>query len=694
MSKYVKYILLVIIGFGMLVGCDGCYDDETTDKVDAPNFTLLRGTNYDVVLSSHTKGATILYTIDGTDPKTSNTAVDGTELTIDFFTQIRAYAYKKGKRDSLTVSFSLPKFGAKRKVFYNADYTVKSYISSSKDCNNKRKLEVFRSAKGSDEQWFTWDDSIDYYKLYIYDQDTLTTCVKYNGSGSDGDWFTEDDDEDVSYNVTIADNDYSYDGEYTESFDDKMNLLETNEYSDGPYQYTYSGRNPVDFKDGAGNTLLYQLEGNQEYYYLYENNSAGKPDRKVKYRGYGTDTDFGYTDNSYDADGNLITSTYYWDNAGKYPRAHYVYEYDQGKLVIESKYKHTDLAKLRLRREFEYDAEGRLFRVDFFDKESNREMYEEYTYNGDSTASMTRYLRPAVASKNLVFEFTVTANVVDGGYFVYAGGKFDHEGDPIKDIVDLGEDEKEFIANMTEKVRDIIKNVKLSSASVTLNGAFGGDAKILVATYDNTINIVFEFNNYNDGDIIINGTIDKELTGTIDVSGELSGGEAAGNGFVYGELMIADANPDITDEDYIVSAYTSIDLDANDNPVKETEYYTPGADGAWDTIGDNSVKYVTNYQYTDTILTEKVRYNKTVADSNLNYRIVYELNGDIVEKETVTRNYGAYGIQDAGSTNETLEHYRCWSDLWDIQQRWEIDWDDEYWNEDVDKKDRVEWSVE
>ncbi|HRX16836.1 MAG TPA: chitobiase/beta-hexosaminidase C-terminal domain-containing protein [Spirochaetota bacterium] len=694
MTRIVKYFLIALLGFGMLAGCDSCFDDELTDKVDAPNFTLYRNTNYDVVLSSDTKGATIKYTLDGSDPKDSNTAIEGTELTIDFFTNIRAYAYKKGKRDSITVDFSLPRFGGKRKIFYNSDYTVKSYVNSSNDCNNKRKLEVFASEKGSDNQWFTYDDKIDYYKLYNYDQDTLKECVVYNDPGEDDKWFTSDDQIDKTYDVSISGNDYSFGGEYTEKFDDQMQLVETNEYSDGPYVYTYDGRKPVDFTDGAGNTLVYQLEDNQEYYYLYENNSDGKPDKKIKYLGYGTDTNFGLTKNSYNEDGTLKSSTYYWDNAAKKERAHYIYAYDQGKLVSETKYKASDKEKLRFWREFEYEDNGAIKRIDYFDKDEARTIYEEFVYNGDLTASMTRYQRPAVAYKSFKFDFEVTANVVDGGYFIYAGGKFDHEGDPIEDIVDMGEDEQEFIENMTEKVKDIIKNVELKKASVILNGKLGGNAKILVATYDNTINIVFEFNSYNDGDVIINGTIDKELTGTIDVSGELGGGTAAGNGKVYGELMIADANPDFTDEDYIICAYSFIELDDQNRFVKETEYDTPGSDGQWDTISDNSIKYIFNKTFSGDVLTEHNCFNRTEDVANLNYRIVYEESSGVVTKETVTRNYGAYGKQDSGSTNETLEYYRCWSHLWDIQQRWEIDWDDEYWNEDVDKKDRVEWCVE
>ncbi len=52
------------------------------------------------VTISSTEGATIKYTTDGSDPKTSSTAITGNIATIDAMTEVRAYAYKEDKFDS------------------------------------------------------------------------------------------------------------------------------------------------------------------------------------------------------------------------------------------------------------------------------------------------------------------------------------------------------------------------------------------------------------------------------------------------------------------------------------------------------------------------------------------------------------------------------------------------------------------
>ncbi len=78
-------------------------------EVAAPTASPIAGI-YDTVvivrLSTTTDGATIYYTTDGTDPKTSNTrAIFSTSLNIDVNTPINAYATKDGMTDSDVVSF-------------------------------------------------------------------------------------------------------------------------------------------------------------------------------------------------------------------------------------------------------------------------------------------------------------------------------------------------------------------------------------------------------------------------------------------------------------------------------------------------------------------------------------------------------------------------------------------------------------
>ncbi len=72
-------------------------------KTAAPVFDPAAGI-YDsaqtVTISSATTGATIKYTTDGSDPKTSGTAVEGTSVYIDVNTTLKAYASLAGMTDS------------------------------------------------------------------------------------------------------------------------------------------------------------------------------------------------------------------------------------------------------------------------------------------------------------------------------------------------------------------------------------------------------------------------------------------------------------------------------------------------------------------------------------------------------------------------------------------------------------------
>lgn len=71
------------------------YEEVQAATVEAPQFSLPQGTYYTpqtVDITCATAGATILYTIDGTDPKTNGT-VFGTPLTVSTTTTVKAVAY-------------------------------------------------------------------------------------------------------------------------------------------------------------------------------------------------------------------------------------------------------------------------------------------------------------------------------------------------------------------------------------------------------------------------------------------------------------------------------------------------------------------------------------------------------------------------------------------------------------------------
>lgn len=735
MKRAVKFLFVCLLLIGFLVGCDGCFDDALTNKVDAPNFTIVRGTNYNVVLSSNTEGATVKYTTDGSDPTESDTAVEAGDdpVTIDFFTTIKAYATKDGKRDSKVLSFKIPRFGSKRQVAYTvAESNVDHYFYYADDPNSQEKLEIKYTGKGADEQWFTYDDTIEYYNVFIYDGATLKEKYRRNSAGSDGEWFTSDDADAYQYKYvyTYSDNNietvkiydssdnlsdtgtYTYsDGvlsqiaydAYTETYDGQGRLSTTNE-SGTSMTVTYTtttGDDRATYSDGT-NTLTYVYDGVQQYKYQYT--TSGSTRTGLKYLGYGADAQWGYSEILLDASGYPASKTMYWDNAGSTERAYYEYTYTNGNLDSQYKYKGSDKAKLRYWTEYSYDQDYRVTQIDFYNADSDKEQYKEYTYADSTNGSYYLMKRPDVSTFSLAVNFTVSAGSVSTGSYAFAGGTFDYDGAPLDNIFDDTSTETQIVKTVSAKLRDLVENVETSNSSLTFPGSEGGDFKIMISTYDNTVNIVFEFNEYNDGDVFIDGTMDMEMSGTIDASGELSG---TLDGRLYGDLMVADANPDFDDDDYITEAYATLVLDSTLKKVtQELEYDSAGDDATWDAVEDNNIKYARSYSYdaSGNIL-EEAQYNvnakytdfswNSLDSYTLNYKKTFTYSGSDPATETVTRDYGAYGNRTAGTSfQETLAYSLCWRLWWDVDQFYEIDWDDEYWNEDEDEEDQMEWTVE
>ena len=77
-------------------------------SVEMPMFRL-KGVNGDTKkmnISSDTQGATIYYTLDGSDPKESNTKKTYKDaIVLDKEVQIKAYAVKSGMKDSMVATF-------------------------------------------------------------------------------------------------------------------------------------------------------------------------------------------------------------------------------------------------------------------------------------------------------------------------------------------------------------------------------------------------------------------------------------------------------------------------------------------------------------------------------------------------------------------------------------------------------------
>ncbi len=746
MKSIFKLMLVMLFVVSSIIGCDGCFDDAVTNKVDAPNFTFVRGTNYTVKMSSDTRAAKIKYTTDGTDPKTSETAVEGTEVEIDFFTTIKAYAYKEGKRESVTLTFGLPNLTSARKVRYNsADNAVYDHIYFANDPNDKRKVVKYYNGKGDDDQWFTGDDTINYYILYVYDGDNLSKEYKYTGSGDDGKWFTSDDTYEYVSTFTIeegkikeesvaddgdseiASATYSYDADDNLTIDTSgsypekdINIYEggygsvvgdltyTGSYT-ASYDYTYEGKDKRELVIGS-TTWKYNRNAddtdytdlNKEYVYEYTTDDKGQAVKKVKKLGYGSDTDWGYTDQTFDENGNILTATLFWDNAGEKSRAYYEYEYADNLLTKVTKYKSTDKVKVRYWKEIEYDNSKKKV-VNYYNRDEEKEKYEEYTW--DSVSYYLTKQRPDVASHEFVVAIATQATEIQSGSYTVSGYEFDHNGDPVSAIVDDTDDLDKLAKNTADKIKYIVDNTDFGKNSLTIHGKEEGECQILISTYGDSVNVVFDFNEYNDGDVIIDGILDFEVTATVDVSGNLSG---SGEGFIDGEVYVADANPGITDADYITIAATQIFTNADDVVVQEIEYKTAGPDGDWLTFNDNKTKYVRKYQYTDGKLMMKAQFKGEgddkawdltdaieTSDDRVGYKVVYEYDGSAVKTETCWREYGLHGQKStADDPDESLKFYLGWRLWWDIDQRFEIDWDDDYWHEDEDDEDRLVWSVE
>ncbi len=108
--KLKQLILILLILIPIINGCtDGPVEygvSSAGEKVTAPAFSLPTGTYIGiqtVALSTGTSGADIKYTIDGSDPKTSETAISGTAITVNASMTILAYAYKSNMINSETV---------------------------------------------------------------------------------------------------------------------------------------------------------------------------------------------------------------------------------------------------------------------------------------------------------------------------------------------------------------------------------------------------------------------------------------------------------------------------------------------------------------------------------------------------------------------------------------------------------------
>ncbi len=702
MRKMKICINIMLLGLIFLTGClfDSCSDSSITkiEKVAAPAFTVTRGTAYDVVLSSNTEGAAIKYTIDESDPSSSESAVAGNNVTIDLYTTIKAYAYKDGIEDSCIVSFQIPLCEKSKFVKYdpdNADLKVNSYRRDQYDGNDNKIREIWYNNIGTDNKWFTEDDGVDYYYLNTCNSENQQQkAEKYTGAGADGEWLTADDVLDSSkifdYNGAELSKISDYDNadqlqSYTTFKDtDNDNLIDLEERFDAvgtriDYDvYDYGGDNildRIDTKDDGDNLLSYYLlvynadqlttktlynaadvvqevgtyaytenmEGS--FKYVYDNNRVSTKTYRI---GYGEDTDDYYIKYEYNADGKIIKETKYngtgddhiWQTNDDTEVAYWEYQYSDGQ--IEKTYYKDGVAGEFYR--YTYNAGNQLIKTERFNQASDNaaQEYILHSYNGNNQLIKEDvYVNPGSATKLITYNITIQAGVSSTGYYTLMGFNFDLNGNPVGNPINLSSDYTAFIKNYIEKINYIIDNVKMTDAGYMVNGTNGGKC-IIVYTFEegavNYLNLEFTFTDFDNNDgYIYNGVLTKKIEGAISSNGTITG---TFDGTFTGEISITETDPQWEESDFILDAYVVSEY-VNNNLDKEIRYKDPGEDAQWNS-GIDTIDYFCIYNYDNVVLTQLNNKEYFNADNQLTHRIDYTYGVDGVDTESTIKEFGEY----------------------------------------------------
>ncbi len=696
-NKGSMYLFLLTFIFGF--GCDGCIEEESIKEVCSPNFTLIKGTNYDIEMTSATEGASIKYTIDGSDPKTSDTAVAENSVTIDFHIGIRAYAFKKDMIDSSVVSYRIPTMDRTTKIKYRQDGTVEFYTYAEIDSNENKAIEVILNGKGSDLIWFTGDDVISGYSLYKYGEAGLYRETLYSGFGIDGEWFTSDDDEGDHFSYinnpegnistkelyNLSDElqkywEYTYNGanlEYISEYDSSDVLLaktgyeytgnnitrkvnydtdETTVIDYIEYNYINSKIDSATEYDASDDIITYSLYNyyNIEEYYLYTYNDEDNLEEIVTYNGYGTDTQSGLTVYSYNSDGTKAAETEYLDIDKNICQKHTVFYYDEGRLTNEEIYSSPSDNELLYAYNYIYE-DGKLQRVEKADSQSTILKYIDYAYNDyDQKIKKTVFIQPDPSLISISFNLSVSLGYVDGGYYTSGGVNYNSEGDAIGDIVSINSNRDAFIKYIVNILYDIIDNLEITDNGIIITGPVSGKIIITARVENNTITINYDFKNYDNGDVIINGKIDKILEGTISLTGEFSGSL---NGEITGSLTITDSDPSWSTDEFLQNSYEAYEYNESGLVEREILFSDAGVDGEWDTIDDNiTLLKLFNYDETGALEEESVFVSSgedalwETEDDITDYHIYYTYETGLIRRAEKFNEYGVYmkRFTDAG----------------------------------------------
>lgn len=162
-SSYTSYVFRFAAGAGtakspIVIGTDkkravitSVSVETDIEQVAAPTFSPAAGAveaNTTVTISTETAGATIYYTIDGTDPTTSSTS--GTSVTIDAAKTIKAFAVKDGMADSEISTAAYTIVGAAQEIPFSESFASSAGTFTIEEKSNPDSVpDIWKNASSS-----------------------------------------------------------------------------------------------------------------------------------------------------------------------------------------------------------------------------------------------------------------------------------------------------------------------------------------------------------------------------------------------------------------------------------------------------------------------------------------------------------------------------------------------------------------
>gem|GEM_PF-3517755 len=691
MKRFLKFILCLSIVSLFLAGCQGCFDGEITRKVDYPHVKVAKDTNYDITFTSATKGASFRYTLDGSDPEKSKTAVVGDSLTISFLDEVKVYAFKDGMRNSEVIYYRIPTTNAIREVNYKADHFVDTHWYKADDVFGRQKIEICYNGKGSDDQWFSDDDAVKEYTVFNYDGANLEESVHYIGAGGDGEWMTKDDESDMRSDFTVdelgrksTESIKNKDGAETSSKTytwygegENLNKVVSSDGKSTVYTYTddilsqedqYEGETitttiKYTITDGVVESATVTSGGTQIGYMDFTNsyelnkrykNVTQADGNKIKYLGYGEDTDVGVTKYEYSGD-KVSVEHVYADKAGEFEVKFTNFTYEGENLVeeeIHERYWRDEYYNWDwhiIIKKYFYNDDNTIAKVEYYNDEKFKSQYDVYTY-ATGFKYISTFERPELPKKTITVDLTLTAEgTIKGGSYTMEGKSFDVDGNLTVEDLGFPKEKTDFLKAAKKKIAAIVEETEIDAQGMTINGKVAGAVRIEgdVSQKDNKsyLKVWFYFEDYDDGDMMIDGELLSEFEGKFDLSGKISG---RGEGYIQGDVIVEDGDPQWTDEEYSQITYTVVTLDANSDPALEWVYNSAGADTKWELVDDNTTSQIVKYTPVGSVVTKSI-YTKAgsddlwnTADDIENERFVTEYSGESVVKEEYWSIYGTY----------------------------------------------------